>query len=63
MVIISNGSGVEQAVLVQQHYPAFRGAVVVCDGGGDPAVQLLITQAVSDLTGLGSDRILVCKSK
>lgn len=62
-VIISAGSGVEQAVLVQQRYPTFLGAVVVCDGGADPEVRLLITQAVSDLTGLGTDRILVCKSK
>lgn len=60
-VVISTGSGTEEVVLVQQRYPAFQGAVVVCDGGGDPATKLLITQAVADLTGLGTDRISVCK--
>lgn len=62
-VVISTGSGTEEVVVVQQRYPAFRGAVVVCQGGGDPEIRLLITRAVSALTGLGSDRISVCKSK
>lgn len=60
-VILSTGSGTEAAVLVQQRYPTFQGAVVVCSGGGDAEVRLLITQAVSALTGLGTDRISVCK--
>lgn len=62
-VVISTGSGTEEVVLVQQRYPAFQGAVVVCEGGGDPQLRLLVTQAVSALTGLGADRITVCKSK
>lgn len=62
-VVVSTGSGTEEVVLVQQRYPAFRGAVVVCQGGDDPAVRLLVTKAVSSLTGLGTDRITVCKSK
>lgn len=62
-VIVSTGSGTEEAVPVQQRYPAFRGAVVVCPGGGDPEIRLLITQAVSALTGLGTDRITVCRGK
>ena len=59
-VIVSTDQG-EQAVLVTQRYPTFQGALVVCPGGGDPAVQLELTQAVSALTGLGSDRIRVCE--
>ncbi len=59
-VVISTGSG-QEAVLVAQHYPTFQGALVVCRGGGDPEVRLLLTRAVSALTGLGSDRITVCK--
>lgn len=62
-VIISTGSGTEEVVTVQQRYPAFQGAVVVCEGGGSPEVRLLITQAVSALTGLGADRISVCRGK
>ncbi len=37
------------------------GALVVCPGGGDPAVQLRLLEAVSALTGLGSDRISICE--
>ena len=47
-------------VVRTQYYPSFRGALVVCPGGDDPQVQLAITQAVSALTGLGSDRITIC---
>ncbi len=39
----------------------FSGAVVVCAGGGDPGVQLRITQAVQAFTALGSDKIIVQK--
>lgn len=62
-VVISTGSGTEEVVLVQQRYPPFQGAVVVCPGGADPQVRLLLTQAVSALTGLGADRVSVCKSQ
>lgn len=58
-VVISGDNG-EEAVLLAQYYPSFRGALVVCAGGDDPQVQLQITRAVSALTGLGSDRITVC---
>lgn len=59
-VIISTGSG-EEAVLITQRYPVFQGALVVCEGGGSAEIRLLMTQAVSALTGLGADRITVCK--
>ena len=59
-VILSTDSG-EEAVLVTQRYPTFQGALVICPGGEDPAVRLALTQAVAALTGLGSDRITVCK--
>lgn len=60
-VIVSTGSGTQEAVSVGEHWPEFQGAVVVCQGGGDPEVRLLVTQAVCALTGLGSDRVTVCK--
>lgn len=61
MVIISTGNG-EEAVLIRRNYPTFRGALVVCPGGDDPDVVLLLTRALSSLTGLSSNRITVCKS-
>ena len=59
-VLLSNGSG-EEAVLITQRYPVFQGALVVCEGGDSAEIRLLMTQAVSALTGLGADRITVCK--
>ena len=59
-VIISTGSG--QAVVVRiRRGPECQGAVVVSEGGDQAEVKLLLTQAVAALTGLGSDRITVCK--
>ncbi len=60
-VVISTGSGKEEVVVLTQRYPDFQGALVVCPGGGEAEVRLLITQAVAALTGLGSGRITVCK--
>lgn len=62
-VVVSRGSGREEAVPLQQIYPQFQGALVVCPGGDDPAVQLKLVEAVSALTGLGSDKISICKGK
>ena len=62
-VVVSTGSGTEDAVVLQQVYPQYQGARVVCPGGGDPAVCLKLVDAVSALTGLGADKISICKSK
>ena len=48
-------------VVTQEKLPQYRGALVVCDGGGNDAVRLQVIAAVSALTGLGSDRIAVVK--
>ena len=58
-VLRSTGSG-EEALLITRKYPVFQGALVVCEGGDDPAIRLTMTQAVSALTGLGADKITVC---
>lgn len=60
-VLVSTGSGTEEAVVVQEISPTFQGALIVCDGGDDPTVKLNITQAVAALTGLRSDKITVCR--
>ena len=62
-VTVARGNGAQETVPIQQISPQFQGALVVCDGGGDSAVRLALTQAVSSLTGLGSDRITVCRRK
>ena len=39
------------------------GAIIVCQGGDSPTVRLNIVEAVSNVTGIGSDRITVLKMK
>jgi stage III sporulation protein AG len=62
-VVVSKGSGYQEVVAVQEIFPKFQGALVVCDGGGNPAVKLKLVEAVAALTGLGSDKISICKGK
>lgn len=62
-VVVAQGSGRQEAVPLQQIYPQFQGALVVCPGGDDPGVRLKLVEAVSALTGLGTDKISVCKAK
>ena len=59
-VVVSKGSSVEEGLLLQEIYPQFRGALVVCSGGNDASVRLKVLEAVSALTGLGSDCISIC---
>ena len=59
-VILAKGSGVQEAVTVQEVYPQFQGALVVCDGGNDPDVRLKLTEATVALTGLSTDKISIC---
>ena len=63
VVTVSRGSGVEEVVVTYERYPSFQGAVVVCEGGGNSAVRLSVIEAVSVLTGLGSDKITVVQWK
>lgn len=60
VVTVGKGSGQQEVVPLQTVAPQFRGALVVCPGGGDAATRLKLIEAVSALTGLGSDRISVC---
>lgn len=63
-VVVSSGSGAgNDPVLVQQLYPRFQGALVVCSGGENAGVRLKLMEAVSALTGLGADKISICKGK
>lgn len=59
--VLAGSNGAREPVLLTRRYPTFQGAVVVCQGGDNAEIRLLLTQAVSALTGLGADRITVCK--
>lgn len=62
-VVVSKGAGTQEPVLVEQIYPDFQGALVVCTGGEEAAVRLKLVEAISALTGLGADKISICKGK
>lgn len=62
-VTLSKGGGTEEPVELQREGPTYRGALVVAQGGDDPQVRLALTEAISALTGLGTDRITICKGK
>ena len=60
---IGAGSGTQEVVVTNSLYPRYVGALVVCEGGGSAGVRLAVTNAVSALTGLTSDRITVLQGK
>lgn len=62
-VIITDGNRAQQGLVQQTLAPQYRGAIVVCQGADDVQVRLAIVDAVSDATGLGTDRISVLKMK
>ncbi len=59
-VVVDSGGG-DAPVTVRRDSPAYRGALVVCEGAGSAEVRLAVTEAVASLTGLSSDRISVAK--
>ncbi len=60
-VLLSDASGGESAVTLRCSAAVYRGALVICEGGGRASVRLTVTQAVSALTGLTADRIVVLR--
>lgn len=62
-VIITNGDRGQSGLIQQIDPPRYQGAVVLCQGADSAYVRLCIIEAVSKLTGLGTDRICVLKMK
>lgn len=60
-VLVTDSSRNEQGLVRTRHPPVYQGAIVVCTGAGSPAVRLAVVEAVSNITGLGSDKITVLK--
>lgn len=59
--VLLDGEAGDESLVVRTVYPTYRGALVVCSGGGEPSVKLTVTEAVAALTGLKSDCITVAK--
>ena len=62
-VTLTDSDKSEYGLIRQTMPPVYKGAVVVCQGADDPAIQLAIVTAVARATGLGADRISVLKMK
>ena len=62
-VVVSDRERGESGLVRQVIPPRYMGAVVVCQGGDNPAVKLAILEAVSRATGLKSNQISVLKMK
>ena len=60
-VIVTDAQRSEMGLVRQVNPAGYKGAVVLCQGADSPAVRLAITQAVSKITGLGTDAICVLK--
>ena len=51
----------ETGLIHQKNPPVYLGAVVLAQGAENPVVKLAIVEAVSNVTGLGTDKISVLK--
>ena len=60
-VILSVGSGRQQALAFRTRSPEYLGAVIVCEGGDDPKIKWSVLEAVTKFTGLRADQITVLK--
>lgn len=60
---VRGSDGSEQALPVTEVQPVIRGVVIVCPGGGNPAVAERITRAVTTALDLSSARVCVVQAK
>ena len=60
--LIVDGASGKQALVITEVQPTIKGVVVVCDGGGQTAVQQRIISAVSTALNITSARICVVES-
>ena len=62
-VTVTDADRNQKGLIKQTISPSYRGAIVVCEGADSAIVKLAIVEAVSNITGLSSDRISVLKMK
>lgn len=53
----------QNGLIRQVNPPSYLGAIVVCHGADKPSIKLAIIDAVSNVTGLGTNQISVLKMK
>ena len=62
-VIVTDAQRAQTGLVQQIIPPVYQGAIIVCQGADSASVRLSIIEAVSKVTGLGTDRISVLKMK
>lgn len=62
-VLVEDAQRVETGLVRQTIEPVYRGAVILCQGAGDPGIRLAVVEAVRCVTGLGADEITVLNMK
>lgn len=62
-VIISNADRAEEGLVTRKDPPTYMGAIIVCQGAEHSSVKLSVIEAVSNVTGIRTDRITVLKMK
>ena len=62
-VLITDSDRNEAGLVYQKNPPTYQGALVVAQGAANPKVKLALVEAVSKVTGLGTDKISVLKMK
>lgn len=62
-VVITDSQRNEIGLIKQTNPPNYLGAIIVCQGADSPRVQLALSDAVSKITGLSTDRISILKMK
>lgn len=60
LITVGSGTG-ETPVITKICMPEFLGAVVVCEGADSAKICLQLTEAVSSLTGITADHIVISK--
>ncbi len=61
-IIVQDGNGAQRALAITEQQPVVKGVAVVCTGGGDPAVQQRIIDAVTTVLDLSSRKVCVTQS-
>ena len=62
-VIITDSDRSQSGLIRQIDSPVYQGAIILCQGADNAAIRLSITQAVANVTGLGTNQISVLKMK
>ena len=62
-VTVSDESRKQAGLVKETKAETYRGAVILCQGADNASVKLAVTEAVSKITGLSTDRISVLKMK